>query len=254
MSGFRADHRTARVRPSPNFGERKDGKAVNTIILHYTGMISGEAAEEWLCNTQSEVSSHYLVHEDGRIVQMVRERDRAWHAGKSFWMGETDLNSVSVGIEIVNPGHMLGYTDFPVRQVNAVIRLCRGIILRHGVKPDRVLAHSDIAPGRKVDPGEKFPWGKLASKGIGHFVVPEPLSGGRFFTVGDEGQPVEALQAMLALYGYDMPVTGVFDGQTEKNIKAFQLHFRPETIDGVADVSTIATLHKLLRAKAFPSS
>ena len=198
MSKFKADHKTARVRPSPNFGERKDGKSVNTIILHYTGMVSGEAAEDWLCNPQSEVSSHYLVHEDGRIVQMVRERDRAWHAGKSFWNGETDLNSVSVGIEIVNPGHAFGYTDFPARQINAVIRLCRGIILRHGVMPDRVLAHSDIAPGRKVDPGEKFPWGKLASKSIGHFVEPEPLTGGRFFALGDEGQPIEALQAMLA--------------------------------------------------------
>ena len=254
MSGFRPDHKMARVRPSPNFGERKDGKSVNTIILHYTGMVSGEAAEDWLCNPQSEVSSHYLVHEDGRIVQMVRERDRAWHAGKSFWNGETDLNSVSVGIEIVNPGHAFGYTDFPARQINAVIRLCRGIILRHGVMPDRVLAHSDIAPGRKVDPGEKFPWGKLASKSIGHFVEPEPLTGGRFFALGDEGQPIEALQAMLALLGYDMPVTGVFDGQTEKNMKAFQLHFRPEKIDGVADVSTIATLHKLLKAKPFPVS
>ena len=242
MSKFKADHKTARVRPSPNFGERKDGKSVNTIILHYTGMVSGEAAEDWLCNPQSEVSSHYLVHEDGRIVQMVRER------------GGADLTSVSVGIEIVNPGHAFGYTDFPARQINSVIRLCRGIILRHGVMPDRVLAHSDIAPGRKVDPGEKFPWGKLASKSIGHFVEPEPLTGGRFFALGDEGQPIEALQAMLALLGYDMPVTGVFDGQTEKNMKAFQLHFRPEKIDGVADVSTIATLHKLLKAKPFPVS
>ncbi len=249
MSEFRPDHKTARVRPSPNFGERKNGKTVNTIILHYTGMVSGQAAEDWLCNPQSEVSSHYLVHEDGRIVQMVRERDRAWHAGKSYWHGETDLNSVSVGIEIVNPGHQLGYVDFPARQVNAVIRLCRGIILRHGVMPDRVLAHSDIAPGRKVDPGEKFPWGKLAAKGIGHHVAPEPMSGGRFFAIGDEGQPIEALQALLALYGYDMPVTGVFDEKTEKTVKAFQLHFRPEKVDGVADVSTIATLHRLLKSK-----
>lgn len=249
MSEFRPDHKTARVRPSPNFGERKDGKTINTIILHYTGMVSGEAAEDWLCNPQAEVSSHYLVHEDGRIVQMVREWDRAWHAGKSYWHGETDLNSVSVGIEIVNPGHQLGYVDFPARQVNAVIRLCRGIILRHGVVADRVLAHSDIAPGRKVDPGEKFPWGKLAEKGIGHHVPPEPISSGRFFALGDEGQPIEALQALLALYGYDMKVTGVFDEKTEKTIKAFQLHFRPEKVDGVADVSTIATLHKLLTSK-----
>lgn len=254
MSAFRQDHKAARVRPSPNFGERKDGKQINTIILHYTGMITGEAAEDWLCNPKSEVSSHYLVHEDGRIVQMVRERDRAWHAGKSFWKGETDMNSVSVGIEIVNPGHVLGYSEFPSRQINAVIRLCRGIILRHGILPDRVLAHSDIAPGRKVDPGEKFPWGKLAAKGIGHFVEPEPITGGRFFTLGDEGQPIEALQAMLALFGYDAPVTGVFDAQTERNINAFQLHFRPAKVDGVADVSTIGTLHRLLKSKPISAS
>ena len=134
MSLVRADHRSAEVRASPNFGARKDGKAVTTLILHYTGMVSGKAAEDWLCNAESEVSSHYLVHEDGHIVQMVAEADRAWHAGKSFWKGETDLNSVSIGIEIVNPGHILGYRPFPAKQVSAVTRLCRGIVLRQGAQ------------------------------------------------------------------------------------------------------------------------
>jgi N-acetylmuramoyl-L-alanine amidase len=248
MSLARADHRSAEVRASPNFGERKDGKRITAVILHYTGMVSGKAAEDWLCNSDSEVSSHYLVHEDGHIVQMVAEAHRAWHAGKSYWKGETDLNSVSVGIEIVNPGHVLGYRPFPAKQISAVTRLCRGIILRHGIAPTMVLAHSDIAAGRKIDPGELFPWEKLAAKGIGHFAEAEPISGGRFFSMGDEGQPVEALQAMLALYGYEMPVTGVYDMQTEKIVRAFQRHFRPEKADGVADVSTIATLHRLLRA------
>lgn len=248
MSLLRPDHRSAEMRASPNFGARKDGKAVTTLILHYTGMLSGKGAEDWLCNSDSEVSSHYLVHEDGHIVQMVAEADRAWHAGKSFWKGETDLNSVSIGIEIVNPGHILGYRPFPAKQVSAVTRLCRGILLRHPIAPSMVLAHSDIAPGRKIDPGELFPWGRLALKGIGHFVEPEPIRGGRFFTTGDEGQPVEALQAMLAMYGYEMPVTGVYDAQTEKIVRAFQRHFRPEKVDGVADGSTITTLHRLLRA------
>lgn len=247
MSLEKPDHRTARLRPSPNYGERKDGKAISAIILHYTGMIDGRSAEDWLCNSDSQVSSHYLVHEDGHIVQMVAEADRAWHAGKSFWHGETDLNSVSIGIEIVNPGHILGYRPFAARQINAVMRLCRGIVLRHGIVPSMVLAHSDIAPGRKIDPGELFPWAKLAAKGIGLHIEPEPIAGGRFFTLGDEGQPVEALQAMLALYGYEMPVTGVYDGQTEKIVRAFQRHFRPEKIDGVADTSTIKTLHQLLK-------
>jgi N-acetylmuramoyl-L-alanine amidase len=250
MSLTRADHKTAKVRPSPNFGVRNDGKKVRAIILHYTGMVSGQAAEDWLCNADSEVSSHYLVHEDGRIVQMVAEADRAWHAGKSFWKGETDINSVSVGIEIVNLGHVLGYTPFPLRQINAVIRLCRGITMRHQVQPDMVLAHSDVAPGRKIDPGELFPWEKLASKGIGHYVTPAPITGGRFFTTGDEGQPIEALQSMLSLFGFDVPVTGVFDVTTQKNVMAFQRHYRPERVDGVADVSTIKTLHTLLRGNA----
>lgn len=242
------DHPRGHVRPSPNFGARNDGKSVTTIILHYTGMKSGQGAEDWLCNVESQVSSHYLVHENGKVVQMVSEADRAWHAGASFWKGESDLNSVSVGIEIVNPGHTLGYKHFPKKQITALIRLCRGILKRHNIAPQMVLAHSDIAPGRKVDPGELFPWGELHEAGIGHYVPPEPVSGGRFFSLGDEGQPVEALQAMLSMYGYNVPVTGVFDEATKRNVKTFQLHFRPEKVDGVADASTITTLHKLLKA------
>ena len=158
MSGFAPDHSGAEVRVSPNFGQRRGLARPDMIILHYTGMATGAAAEAWLCDPASEVSSHYLVHEDGRIVQMVRESDRAWHAGKGSWRGETDINSRSVGIEIVNPGHALGYTTFPKRQIAAVIELCRGITARHAILPQRVLAHSDVAPGRKIDPGEKFPW------------------------------------------------------------------------------------------------
>jgi N-acetylmuramoyl-L-alanine amidase len=244
---FKADHRSAIVRPSPNFGGRKDGKRVGAIILHYTGMKSGQGAEDWLCHADSQVSSHYLVHEDGRIVQMVREADRAWHAGKSYWQGERDLNSVSVGIEIVNCGHQLGYEEFPDAQIEAVIKLCRGIIRRHGIAPEMVLAHSDIAPGRKVDPGEKFPWERLASKKVGIFVDPAPVKGGRFLSPGDEGQPVEALQAMLGLYGYECAVTGIYDPATLRDVKAFQLHFRPEKVDGIADFSTVDTLHRLLK-------
>jgi N-acetylmuramoyl-L-alanine amidase len=234
------------VRPSLNFGTRKDGKTVTALILHYTGMRSAKCAEDWLCADESQVSAHYLVYEDGRIVQMVREGDRAWHAGKSYWLGERDLNSASVGIEIANPGHH-GYLDFPVAQIEAVIKLCRGIVRRHKIIPEMVLAHSDIAPGRKVDPGEKFPWGRLAAEGIGNFVEPAPIHGGRFLSPGDEGQPVEALQAMLSLYGYECPVTGVYDPATLRDVKAFQLHFRTEKIDGIADFSTIDTLHRLLK-------
>ena len=248
MSGFLPDHTGADVRVSPNFGPRAQGFRPDMIILHYTGMETGEAAEAWLCNPVAEVSCHYLVHEDGRIVQMVRESDRAWHAGKSSWKGVADINSCSIGIEIVNPGHAFGYVEFPDAQIEAVIELCTGIASRHNVAPERVLAHSDVAPGRKVDPGELFPWGKLFAAGIGHFVAPRPIGGGRFLTGGDRGEPVEALQSMLALYGYGVEISGVFDAATATVVAAFQRHFRPERVDGVADRSTIETLHHLLKA------
>jgi N-acetylmuramoyl-L-alanine amidase len=246
MSGFVVDHRGAQVRVSPNFGPRRDGKRADAIILHYTGMETGEAAEAWLCNPESEVSSHYLVHEDGLIVQMVREADRAWHAGASSWHGETDMNSRSVGIEIVNSGHFLGYEDFGDRQIEAVIDLCQGISLRHRVPPERVLAHSDIAPARKADPGEKFPWRRLAASGIGHFVAPAPIREGEALAQGSVGQAVENLQSMLALYGYGVDISGTFDEGTWQAVTAFQRHFRPALVDGVADESTVETLQALL--------
>jgi N-acetylmuramoyl-L-alanine amidase len=246
MSGFLPDHGGAEVRISPNFGPRRDGKRADAIILHYTGMETGEAAEAWLCNPESEVSSHYLVHEDGRIVQMVREIDRAWHAGASSWHGETDMNSRSVGIEIVNSGHFLGYEDFGDRQIEAVIDLCQGISLRHRVPPERVLAHSDIAPARKADPGEKFPWRRLAASGIGHFVAPAPIREGEALAQGSVGQAVENLQSMLALYGYGVDISGTFDDGTWQAVTAFQRHFRPALVDGIADESTVETLQALL--------
>jgi N-acetylmuramoyl-L-alanine amidase len=246
MSGFAPDHSGAEVRVSPNFGPRPDGLRPDMIVLHYTGMETGAAAEARLCDPASEVSSHYLVHEDGRIVQMVRESDRAWHAGKSSWRGVTDINSRSVGIEIVNPGHAFGYAEFPKVQMLAVIELCNGICGRHDVRPEMILGHSDVAPGRKVDPGEKFPWRLLARHGIGHFVEPARWRGGAISRLGDSGAPVEELQSMLALYGYGVEINGLFDRQTEIVVAAFQRHFRPKQIDGVADRATVATLRRLL--------
>lgn len=246
MSGFAPDHPGAEVRVSPNFGPRLDDARPEMIILHYTGMETGSAAEARLCDPASEVSSHYLVHEDGRIVQMVRESDRAWHAGQSSWRGTTDVNSWSVGIEIVNPGHGLGYPDFPETQIMAVIGLCRGIAERHGVRPEMVLGHSDVALGRKVDPGEKFPWRLLARHGIGHFVEPARFRGVAAACLGDSGAPVEDLQSMLALYGYGVEITGFFDRQTEIGVAAFQRHFRPQQVDGIADRATVDTLRRLL--------
>ena len=235
---------------SPNFGPRRDSKTPDMILLHYTGMDSGEAALDRLCDAGAEVSSHYLVFEDGRIVQLVAERERAWHAGASCWKGESDINSLSVGIEIVNPGHEIGITDFPPEQIAAVIALCADIVERHSVPAERILAHSDVAPGRKLDPGEHFPWDELHSHGIGHWIEPSPIRGGRFFHVGDRGEPIEALQSMLALYGYGIEIDGVFDERMRAVIQAFQRHFRQERVDGVADQSTIETLHRLLSTQS----
>jgi len=233
--------------PSPNHGERR-GPPPDMLILHYTGMASAEAALGRLRDPAAEVSAHYLVFEDGRIVQMVPESRRAWHAGAGAWAGERDLNSRSVGIEIVNPGHAGGLPPYPEAQIAAVTALSRDVVARLRIPARRVLAHSDVAPERKEDPGELFPWARLAAAGVGHHGPPAQSADGRFLTEGDAGQPVEALQAMLALYGYDQPVTGRFDARTRAVVTAFQRHFRPARVDGVADAATITTLRDLLAA------
>jgi N-acetylmuramoyl-L-alanine amidase len=244
----------AKVHASPNHGERKDGKSVVALVLHYTGMQDGAAALRQLCNPAAQVSAHYFVEEDGRILQLVPEARRAWHAGVGSWQGETDMNSASIGVEIVNPGHEFGYRSFPEAQIAAVAALCRDIVGRWRIRPDRVIAHSDMAPARKQDPGELFPWDRLAAAGVGHWVAPFPMTSGRFMQRGEEGQPVAALQAMLGLYGYGVAVTGVFDEQTEQVVAAFQRHFRQARVDGVADRSTIETLRALIAARGAEAS
>jgi N-acetylmuramoyl-L-alanine amidase len=240
----------ADVVPSPTHDERKDGRAPDMIVLHYTGMPTAQEALERLCNPRSKVSSHYFVFEDGRIVQSVRENRRAWHAGVSLWAGETDINSSSIGVEIANPGHDNGYPDFPTRQIAAVIALCKGIIARRGIARDRVLAHSDVAPSRKQDPGEKFPWALLARSGVGEWVTPSRISDqGPIFKFGDKGDNVRGLQSALADFGYGVPTNGAFDEATRDVVTAFQRHFRPAKVDGIADRSTLRTLHKLLQQR-----
>ncbi len=231
---------------SPNFGERRGYGQPNCLILHYTGMPTGEAALRALTDPACEVSSHYLVWEDGAIDQLVAERDRAWHAGRGSWKGEADLNSASIGIEIVNPGHEGGSPPFPEGQIESTIALVRDIAARWSIAPERILAHSDIAPARKRDPGEAFPWATLWRNGVGHWTEPAPLAGPPLFAHEEEGPPVRALQALLALYGYGVEITGVFDRQTRQVITAFQRHFRPERVDGEADASTMSTLKALI--------
>jgi N-acetylmuramoyl-L-alanine amidase len=234
--------------PSPNHEPRVGGREPDMLILHYTGMESAEAALDWLTRDESKVSSHYLIDEDGRIAQLVPESMRAWHAGQSQWAGETDLNSCSIGIEIHNPGHEFGYPDFPDTQMRAVEALCLDVLGRRAVRPERVLAHSDIAPGRKRDPGEKFDWARLARAGIGLWVEPAPLGNDLGMGVGDEGAAVAALQRTLLSYGYGVEVTSTFGKGLEQVVEAFQRHFRPARLDGRADASTVQTLERLIAA------
>src|ERR1700744_3737479 len=234
------------VIPSANFGERNKGRIPDMILLHYTGMPDVQGAIAQLCTAGTDVSAHYIVLVDGRIIQCVPEAKRAWHAGVGSWAGEDDINSCSIGVEIVNPGHDWGYPDFPLRQIAAVIALCRGIMLRRGVPSHRVLAHSDVAPSRKKDPGEKFPWHSMANSGVGHWVQPAPIVRGDTLKLGAISDAVRDLQLALARYGYSVPVTGKFDGPTMEVVTAFQRHFRHARVDGIADHSTLVTLHALL--------
>ena len=243
----------AEVLPSPNNGERRDGRRPDMILLHYTGMSDPDAALELLRARGSDVSCHYFVFEDGRIVQMVPESRRAWHAGQASWAGETDINSCSIGIEIANSGHDHGYPDFPKRQIAAVTALCRSIQTRNTIPPMRVLAHSDVAPARKQDPGEKFPWRTLYDSGVGHWVKPAPIMEfGQVLRPGDRGSAVAAWQTSRADYGYGIGVTGEYDSVTRAAVEAFQRHFRPERVDGVSDPSTRTTLQELVANRGRP--
>lgn len=238
------------IRPSPNYGERK-GRVPDTLVLHYTGTPTGEEGLLALCDPAKEVSAHYFVAEDGEVIQLVPESQRAWHAGRSYWAGERDMNSVSIGIEIANPGHDGGTPPYPPQQIAAVIALCRDICTRWQITPCRVLGHSDLAPDRKTDPGEHFPWAVLAKAGVGHYVAPTPIEAkGPSYSRGDQGIEIEALQSMLAIYGYGLNITGLYGTKTETTVTAFQRHFRPARVDGIADHSTRDTLRNLLAARS----
>ena len=216
---------------------------VDMLLLHYTGMTSSAAACELLCSADSGVSCHYLVEEDGMIIQMVEEGRRAWHAGASVWKGVTDTNSRSIGIEIHNPGHAGGYPPFPEVQMQAVKVLCRDILSRHAIPQEHVLAHSDVAPGRKIDPGEKFDWAMLHREGIGHWVPPAASDPSPL-----EGDRLARFQSLLSGYGYGVTVTGDPDEATRKATDAFQRHFRQALVNGVPDVSCLDTAERLVVA------
>jgi len=239
----------ASLHPSPNIDERRRGLVPVLLILHYTGLPTLERSIEVLADPKCKVSCHYVVGEDGRIIQMVAEAARAWQAGVSHWAGESDINSASIGIEIQHPGHSGGYPDFPAAQMIAVRDLCLDIATRHPIPPAGILGHSDVAPTRKMDPGEKFDWPWLAAAGVGHWVPPEPVGDtGPRLTLGDRGEAVDAMQRRLATYGYGIAATGDLDTASEFVIAAFQRHFRPTRVDGVWDRSSARTLERLIEA------
>lgn len=234
------------VCPAANFEPRR-GQSPDILLLHYTGMHSCPKAIEWLCRVDSRVSCHYVVDVDGRIAQLVAESERAWHAGAGSWHGDADINSRSVGIEIHNPGHDMGYPEFPEPQMLAVEALSLDILRRRGIPAHRVLAHSDIAPARKIDPGEKFDWARLARVGVGHWVTPttiDPFEVG--LGLGATGAEIIETQRLLLQYGYGFAETGQLDPTTEIVLRAFQRHFRPQRIDGRLDHSTLDTLRRLI--------
>jgi N-acetyl-anhydromuramyl-L-alanine amidase AmpD len=242
---FRPDsHIGVRPHPSPNHNERP--KPIDAIVLHYTGMESADAALDLLCDPVHQVSCHYLVAADGQAFQLVPEARRAWHAGRGTWAGETDMNARSIGIEMANAGHKYGAPPFEEAQIDTVIALCTDIATRHGIPPKRILGHSDIAVGRKIDPGEIFPWDRLAMAGVGHWIAPAPLgTEGHSLQHDDSGPEVVELQQSLADYGYGIAVTGTYDDATAIVVTAFQRHFRPALVHGIADPSTRDTLARL---------
>ena len=227
--------------PSPNHDARPDGGPIDILLLHYTGMPTAQAALDRLRDPEAKVSAHYLIEEDGRVHRLVPEARRAWHAGVACWAGASDINARSIGIELANPGHEFGYRPFPEPQMAALIPLCREILARHPIPPERVLGHSDVAPARKEDPGELFDWRRLAEAGIGIW-----------FETAETGSRVSLaeLQAGLARFGYCLPQSGALDQETRSVLAAFQRHFRPEAVNGEADPGTAVRLFGLLASLA----
>ncbi|WP_298726947.1 N-acetylmuramoyl-L-alanine amidase [uncultured Ferrovibrio sp.] len=233
--------------PSPNFDERNCRRPVDMVVLHYTGMPTAEAALKRLTDPASKVSAHYCIDEDGSIHRLVPEDKRAWHAGVSFWRGVREVNARSIGIELVNPGHEFGYREFPKVQIDALLTLLEDIASRYDIMPGNYVGHSDIAPQRKEDPGELFPWYRLAVAGFGRWWAPD-------FTVsphaphlgpGDRGGAVLDLQVALDRIGYGIEGSGVYDTMTEAVVRAFQRHWRQSQIDGISDAETTSLIHHI---------
>ena len=220
--------------PSPNHDARPDGTEIDILLLHYTGMQSAGAALDRLTDPDAKVSAHYLIDEDGRCYRMVDENRRAWHAGVASWQGATDINARSIGIELVNPGHQFGYLPFPDRQMERLVHLSKAILGRHPIPPARVLAHSDVAPDRKEDPGELFDWKSLARKGIGIWPSHTPAA----------AKMMDFLEAMrlLSEIGYAAPEDNVMSRSARSVLLAFQRRWLPHGLTGALTPETAARI------------
>lgn len=237
-------------RPSPNHDARPDGIAIDILLLHYTGMQSTEAALDRLTDSEAKVSAHYLIDEDGRCYRMVDEARRAWHAGVAFWQGATNINARSIGIELANPGHQFGYRPFGDRQMECLKNLCKVILDRHPIPATRVLAHSDVAPDRKEDPGELFDWESLARNGIGMW----PAESADAAEIMDLPEAV----ALLSEIGYAVPAsyTGPADTtmsqSTHSVLAAFQRRWMRQNPTGALTPETAARIRSV-HSKIFRS-
>jgi N-acetylmuramoyl-L-alanine amidase len=231
---------------SPNFDQRPPGSKPRLLVLHYTGMETMDAALARLIDPRARVSAHYFITEQGEILQLVEEANRAWHAGLSHWRGKDSVNDFSIGIELVNRGHEFGYTGFPEAQMASLEELCGDIVGRHAIEPINVVGHSDVAPGRKQDPGELFDWRRLAHRGVGLWL-------GEQHNLHELGLKTEsaktdwaALQSQLKALGYGLPISGQADRKTRDVLTAFQRHWRPQAVSGRADSHCLEVLDALL--------
>ena len=213
---------------SPNFNDRPKDIVPNILVIHYTGMQSLDQALQRLMSSNSQVSAHYLISRKGEIFKLVSEEKRAWHAGVSYWRGETDINSYSIGIELENPGHEFGYSKFPKSQMSVLTELCVELINKYSISPENIVGHSDIAPRRKKDPGELFDWKSLAKKGVG--LWPEPIL---------NKITLESFEKSLNDFGYEIV-------DLRSTITAFQRHYLPDKVSGISDATTQKTLATLL--------
>lgn len=230
--------------PSPNHGPRPVGKPLDMLVIHYTGMRTAPEALDRLRDPAAQVSAHYVIDLDGTVYRLVREDRRAWHAGVSFWRGETDINGRSIGIELVNPGHAFGYHPFPSAQMAALQALTTDIVAHYAIPPLHVLAHSDVAPTRKQDPGELFDWKGLAAFGVGAW--PHPTA------EDDGGFDAAAVRELLARLGYDVAAGGghgtAWDEASRAALTAFQRHWHPERLGRDPDGETVRRLRALVRS------